>query len=305
MILLVAGILGRQADTATAAGELKLSVVGKVRSEQYPTVEVTLSAVDGSTGRPVTELTVDGVEFSDESGRLPVVEVTAVASEKVPTAYVLLIDTGGAMSPYLARATELARGFIQRMGPNDVVRVVKFNEGVDDAGTNWVRRDDPNLAAQVSNLVTTDRVSLVKPALSRATEIAGTAPEGYARHGVVALVAIDGARTETGLSIDKVKADVRAPTFTFGFGTAPVGHEELTFFLEEVRTDAEIDAALGRYRLQGAAYALALSETLGRPVTRCVFVFVRRGKDAEEREIEDLAAAMDEIRARIPEMASL
>jgi ATP-dependent exoDNAse (exonuclease V) beta subunit len=85
----------------------------------------------------------------------------------------------------------------------------------------------------------------------------------------------------------------------------PDGLVVVDYKTDAVRTDAEIDAALGRYRLQGAAYALALSETLGRPVTRCVFVFVRRGKDAEEREIEDLAAAMDEIRARIPEMASL
>ena len=235
-LLVVSGILGRQLGVAAAAGELKVTLVGEVRSEQYPTAEVTLSAVDVVTGRPVTELTADGVELSDESGRLQVVDVSAVPSEKVPTAYVLLIDTGGAMSPYLVRATEVARGFIQRMGPSDVVRLVKFNDGVDDTGTNWVRRDDPNLAAQVSNLIATGQISLVKPALSRATEIAGTAPDGYGRHAVVALVAIDGARTETGLSIDKVKADVRAPTFAFGFGTAPIGHEELTFFLEEVRT---------------------------------------------------------------------
>ena len=84
----------------------------------------------------------------------------------------------------------------------------------------------------------------------------------------------------------------------------PNGLVVVDYKTDAVRTDAEIDAALGRYRLQGAAYALALSEALSRPVTRCVFVFVRRGRDAEEREIEDLPAAMTEIRARIPELAA-
>ena len=44
---------------------------------------------------------------------------------------------------------------------------------------------------------------------------------------------------------------------------------------DTARTDAELDAALERYRPQGAAYALALEHVLGRPVSRCVFVFAR------------------------------
>src|SRR3977135_2876921 len=42
---------------------------------------------------------------------------------------------------------------------------------------------------------------------------------------------------------------------------------------DKTRPDAEPDAAMERYRAQGAAYALALERALGAPVARCVFVF--------------------------------
>ncbi len=42
---------------------------------------------------------------------------------------------------------------------------------------------------------------------------------------------------------------------------------------DQVTGAAELDAALSRYSVQGAAYALALEVALGEPVTRCVFVF--------------------------------
>lgn len=68
----------------------------------------------------------------------------------------------------------------------------------------------------------------------------------------------------------------------------------------DYKTDAvpgatEIDAAVQRYRLQGAAYAVALEQSLGRPVARCVFVFTRP-TGAIEREIDDLAAATNAVR---------
>jgi ATP-dependent helicase/nuclease subunit A len=64
---------------------------------------------------------------------------------------------------------------------------------------------------------------------------------------------------------------------------------------DRARSDAELDAAMGRYRLQAAAYALALEATLGRPVARAVFVFARLGA-AVEREVTDLPAAVAEAR---------
>jgi ATP-dependent exoDNAse (exonuclease V) beta subunit len=51
-----------------------------------------------------------------------------------------------------------------------------------------------------------------------------------------------------------------------------------------------------QYRLQGAGYALAVEQVLGRPVTRCVFLFLRRD-GALTREVDDLPAAVDEVRS--------
>jgi ATP-dependent helicase/nuclease subunit A len=67
---------------------------------------------------------------------------------------------------------------------------------------------------------------------------------------------------------------------------------------DQVPTDAELDAAMGRYRVQGAAYALALERALGSPVARCVFVFARR-RSAVERDVDDLPAAMAAVEERI------
>ncbi len=61
-------------------------------------------------------------------------------------------------------------------------------------------------------------------------------------------------------------------------------------------TSEDLDAAMDRYRVQGAAYALALEEALRRPVVRCVFVFARPRGTAVEREVDDLGAAIREVR---------
>ena len=60
-------------------------------------------------------------------------------------------------------------------------------------------------------------------------------------------------------------------------------------------TDLDVDAAVDRYRLQAASYAVAVEEALGRPVTRCVLLFLRPN-GAVEREVTDLPAAAAEVR---------
>jgi ATP-dependent helicase/nuclease subunit A len=66
----------------------------------------------------------------------------------------------------------------------------------------------------------------------------------------------------------------------------------------DYKTDADLETAADRYRLQAATYALALETTLGRPVSRAVFVFCRPD-GAVEREVTDLRAAVDEVRALV------
>ncbi len=70
------------------------------------------------------------------------------------------------------------------------------------------------------------------------------------------------------------------------------GYVVVDYKTDQAATEEELDAKLERYRLQGAAYALALEPVLDKPVTRCVFVFLRPD-GAVERSIADLADAKD------------
>jgi len=77
---------------------------------------------------------------------------------------------------------------------------------------------------------------------------------------------------------------------------APDGLVVVDYKTDAATTDAEIDAAVDRYRLQAASYAVAVEGAVGRPVTRGVFLFLRAA-GAVEREIGDLAAAKAEVEA--------
>jgi ATP-dependent helicase/nuclease subunit A len=67
---------------------------------------------------------------------------------------------------------------------------------------------------------------------------------------------------------------------------------------DQVPADTDLDTVMGRYRVQGATYALALERALGTPVARCVFVFARRGR-AVEREVDDLPSAVAQVEQRV------
>ena len=62
--------------------------------------------------------------------------------------------------------------------------------------------------------------------------------------------------------------------------------------------ERELQAALARYTPQGATYALAVEEALGRTLAKCVFVFVEPGR-ARERHIKDLSAAIANVREQL------
>lgn len=78
----------------------------------------------------------------------------------------------------------------------------------------------------------------------------------------------------------------------------PDGIIVVDYKTDSVRSPAEADARLEHYRLQGAAYAVALEESTGLPVVECIFVFTHPG-GAIERSVADLPAAMIEVRARL------
>jgi ATP-dependent helicase/nuclease subunit A len=79
----------------------------------------------------------------------------------------------------------------------------------------------------------------------------------------------------------------------------PAGLVVVDYKTDRAHDDAELNALMVKYRVQGAAYALALERALGRPVARCVFVFARRGTVAAEREIADVPAAIAEVESLV------
>jgi ATP-dependent helicase/nuclease subunit A len=83
----------------------------------------------------------------------------------------------------------------------------------------------------------------------------------------------------------------------------PDGLVIIDYKTDAVPGERELAEALARYRLQGAAYALAAQEALGRPVTRCVFVFTKE-REAQERAVEDLAGTIEDVRAELRRVAA-
>jgi len=99
------------------------------------------------------------------------------------------------------------------------------------------------------------------------------------------------------------------------FVTAPVGGRVIEGYIDllidtadglvvvdyktdSVRTEAEIEAKLAAYELQGASYAVAIEEVTGRPVVDCLFVFCR-ASGAIERSVTNLATAKKRVRATL------
>ena len=63
-----------------------------------------------------------------------------------------------------------------------------------------------------------------------------------------------------------------------------------------VETPEEIARSMGRYRLQGGTYALALERATDRPVSKVVFLFLHTGSEVV---MEDLPGAMKEVRIAV------
>ena len=74
------------------------------------------------------------------------------------------------------------------------------------------------------------------------------------------------------------------------------GLEVVDYKTDRVESDEEVDRAVGRHRLQGAAYALAVAGATGRPVTRCTFLFLGP-RGAVARPVDDLGAATEAVRS--------
>jgi ATP-dependent helicase/nuclease subunit A len=121
------------------------------------------------------------------------------------------------------------------------------------------------------------------------------------------------ALVRSALASDAVRQAARGPHHQELYVAAPVGDRVIEGYVDllvetddglvvvdyktdSARSEAEIDAKLAAYELQGAAYAVALEVVTGRPVVDCRFVFCR-ASGAIERSVADLDAAKARVRA--------
>ncbi len=66
---------------------------------------------------------------------------------------------------------------------------------------------------------------------------------------------------------------------------------------DAVDGDEDLERAYERYRLQAAAYALALAAATGRPVRRCVLLFLAASGRPAERAVTDLPTLLEAVRS--------
>jgi len=124
---------------------------------------------------------------------------------------------------------------------------------------------------------------------------------------------------QAALGSDVVREAVGRPHWREVYVAAPVGSTLVEGFIDllvdtpegllivdyktdQARSDEAVDAAVARYRLQMATYALVLEESLGRPVAGAALLFVSGGA-ARTRAVADLDAAVAEVRARLGAVA--
>jgi hypothetical protein len=237
--VLAAVLLALPAGGADAEGEFVVAVLGTAESSSYPEVEVHVSVVEQAGGRPVTVLDPTAVIVEDESGVLPIVSVEeSVASEfEAKTAYVLAIDTGSNLlrdPSKIERAKQFALGLTERIGSNDVVKLVLFNSGVDESPTGWVAREDPTLRARLGSLVGADVPTNLDLAIRETAELSRSAPAGFDRRAVILVSPIDDESLTPPFGDDAIK-ELNVRFFTFSLGT-PVPDSRLSVFYENLGT---------------------------------------------------------------------
>jgi len=81
----------------------------------------------------------------------------------------------------------------------------------------------------------------------------------------------------------------------------PAGLVVIDYKTDSVRSDEDVDAKLGAYELQAAAYAVALEEVTAQTVSECRFVFCTAG-GAIERAVVDLPAAKERVRLTLAQL---
>jgi ATP-dependent exoDNAse (exonuclease V) beta subunit len=151
--------------------------------------------------------------------------------------------------------------------------------------------------------------------LATGADVEPTAAAQAASEGVIGREADIAALARAAISSDVVRTAVATAYRREMYVAAPVGDRLLEGYVDLVyqaddglvvvdyktdawHDDADLDAKLAHYRLQGASYAVAIEAATGTPVRECVFLFLRPGQ-AVARPVPDLRAAMDDVRAAL------
>jgi ATP-dependent exoDNAse (exonuclease V) beta subunit len=149
--------------------------------------------------------------------------------------------------------------------------------------------------------------------LATGAGIDDTAAAQAAAEGIVGAEREIAARARAAISTTTVQAAVAGGFRREMYVAAPVGASTLEGYVDLVyrgpaglvvvdyktdawHDDADLDAKVARYRLQGASYALALEIATGETVADCVFLFLGTS-GAEVQPVSDLRPAIAEVRA--------
>ncbi len=123
------------------------------------------------------------------------------------------------------------------------------------------------------------------------------------------------------LGSEVVRAAAAAPHWREVYACTPIGGRLLEGYVDllyrsagglvvvdhktaDTTSDEELDRRVHGYRLQGAAYALAVAQATGEPVVRVTFLFLTPG-GAVERDLPDLAATIAEVERLVEDGAEL
>ena len=180
-------------------------------------------------------------------------------------------------------------------------------EGIDDTRPPWAKGRGGTAFGRAVH------ASLQTVDLATGHDIAATAHAQAAAEGVADRADAVEHRVRSALDAPIVRAAAVGSHWRELYVAAPIGDTLIEGFVDllvrtseglvvvDYKTDAvvgaaQIDAAVRRYRLQGATYALALERHLGEPVVRCVFLFLT-ANGTVERDVDDLRAAIAEVAA--------
>ena len=251
-LVFLASVSTGESAAQTPGASVQVRVAGTVDSSSYPEVRASLSVVDGG-GRPVEALKASELPVSDETGSVKLSSLTRRVDAASRVAWVLLIDTSGSMTDrrsdgttYMDAARRLAQQFVDGTGPNDVVRIVAFNETTSSV-TNWLPRADPGLLQGLNGIQSAQRRTFLSAAVTQASSIAANPPPDYDRRAVVLITDTDSRDRDDSLSLNAIRNGLGAPIFTFSMREPTDADEQLTLFLTDLR-----DYTGGGYAVAGA-----------------------------------------------------